>query len=225
MSNSLPTKLGSRSAFAAWNKRRLSSFFLILLVASLTLGAAGCKSSKKAAREARERELAERQRAIEQAKLDVQAILDDAGGMSIEAKERELNRIKGLNLGDAELDDLIRRAEEKIAAEKAAMRPKADPAEKTAQERLDNYFQYIANAGSVNQANSLIEEALGMFSSPNAPLLIIINRSGGIVDYDRPTTARKYLEYLKDQKRNLNAIDEIVFDGNGKIKEIILIKK
>jgi hypothetical protein len=225
MSKPNPKPAQRRQIGSAWNKRSISHLFLILLVASLTLGTAGCKSAKKAAREARERELAERLRAIEQAKLDVQAILNDAGGMSIEAKERELNRIKGLNLGDDELDDLIRQAEAKIAAEKAAMQPKADPVEKSAQERLGNYFQYIANAGNVNQANSLIEEALGMFSSPNAPLLVIIHRSGGIVDYDRPTTARKYLEYLKDQKKSLNNIDELVFDANGKIKEIILIKK
>ncbi len=207
------------------NANRLKNLLMIVLACTLAFGTVSCKSSKKAAREAREREMAERARAIEQAKLDLQAILDDAGGMSIEAKERELNRVKGLNLDDAEVSDLIRRVEDKIAAEKAAMQPKADPAEKSASERLNNYFQYIANANSVNQANSLIDETVGMFTSDNAPLLIIINRSGGIVDYDRPTTIRKYLEYLKDQKKNLNTIDEIVFDNNGKIKEIILIKK
>ncbi len=208
------------------NANRLKNLLMIVLACSLAFGTVSCKSSKKAAREAREREMAEKARAIEQAKLDLQAILDDAGGMSTEAKEREVNRIKGLNLEDAEVNDLIKRAEDKIAAEKAAaMQPKADPAEKSAGERLDNYFQYIAGANSINQANSLIDETVAMFTSDNAPLLIIINRSGGIVDYDRPTTIRKYLEYLKDQKKNLNAIDELVFDNNGKIKEIILIKK
>jgi hypothetical protein len=204
---------------------RLKGLLMIILACTLMFGTVGCKSSKKAAREARERELAERMRAIEQAKKDVQAILDDQGAMSIEAKERELNRIKGLNLDDEELNELIRRAEAKIAADKAAMAPKPDSAEKAATDRLNNYFQYIVNAGSDNQANSLIDEALTMFSSANAPLLIIIHRAGGIVDYDRPTTIRKYLEYLKDQKRNTNNIDQLVFDNNGKIKEIILIKK
>ena len=44
-------------------------------------------------------------------------------------------------------------------------------------------------------------------------------------DYDRPTTARKYLEYLKDQKKNLNEIGEIEYDEDGKIKLLELIKK
>jgi hypothetical protein len=208
-----------------WSAPRLKSLLLILLVGFLAFGTVGCKSSKKAARLAKEREMAERARAIEQAKIDLQALLDDASGMSIDAKERELNRIKGLNLDDAEVNSLIRLVEDKIAAEKAAMSKPAPAAELSAKERLNNYFQYISNAGSVNAANSLIDETLSMFSSPNAPLLIIINRSGGIVDYDRPSTIKMYLEYLKDQKKNLNAIDEIVFDNNGKIKEIVLIKK
>lgn len=212
--------VGSRT----WQTARLRSLFLILLSLTLAFGTQSCKSSKKAARLAAEREAAERARAIEQAKTDLQALLDDASGMSIEAKERELNRIKGLNLNDPEVNSLIKQVEDKIAAEKAAMN-KPSPATMSAKERLGNYFQYITNAGSVNAANSLIDEALSMFSSPNAPLLIIINRSGGIVDYDRPSTIKMYLEYLKDQKKNLNNIDEIVFDDNGKIKEIVLIKK
>ncbi len=66
---------------------------------------------------------------------------------------------------------------------------------------------------------------LSCLHSPNTPVLIIISKEGDIVDYDRPTTAKKYLEYLKDQKKNLNEIDNIEYDDNGKIKLLELIKK
>jgi len=44
-------------------------------------------------------------------------------------------------------------------------------------------------------------------------------------DYDRPTTIRKYLEYLKDQGRFDKDIENLVVDKNGKITEVELIKK
>jgi len=53
----------------------------------------------------------------------------------------------------------------------------------------------------------------------------VINESGGTVDYDEPTTIRKYLEYLKDQKRNNAEVRNLVLDNNGKITEVELVKK
>ncbi len=70
-----------------------------------------------------------------------------------------------------------------------------------------------------------MNEALKLFAGPNTPVLIIISQEGDLVDYDRPTTAKKYLEYLKDQKKNLNEIENIEYDDNGKIKLLELIKK
>ncbi len=64
-----------------------------------------------------------------------------------------------------------------------------------------------------------------MFSSPDTPVLIVINESNGEKDYDRPTTIREYLNYLKDQKKNINKIQKLEFDDAGKITEVELRKE
>ena len=90
--------------------------------------------------------------------------------------------------------------------------------------RLNNYFNSIANATSVASANASINEALTMFSSGDAPVLIVISEEGGKKDYDEPTTIKKYLEYLKDTKNNMNKIANLQFDSAGKISEVELKK-
>lgn len=90
--------------------------------------------------------------------------------------------------------------------------------------RLNEYFNAISSSSNPAAANSSINEALGMFSSPDAPVLIVISESGGQKDYDRPTTISKYLNYLKDQKKNINAISDFKVDSSGKITELELRK-
>ena len=90
---------------------------------------------------------------------------------------------------------------------------------------LENNFRSIANAGSISQANRVINETLGMFESNNVPVLIIISQAGGFNDYDRPTTIENYLNYLKDQKISRNSVNDIKYNANGKISELELIKK
>lgn len=90
--------------------------------------------------------------------------------------------------------------------------------------RLNEYFQAIANSSNATSANSSINEALSMFSSPDAPVLIVISEYNGQKDYDRPTTIGKYLNYLKDQKKNINAITDFKTDASGKITELELRK-
>ncbi|RED92061.1 nucleoid-structuring protein H-NS [Marinoscillum furvescens] len=96
--------------------------------------------------------------------------------------------------------------------------------EPTKTQKLDNYFGAIANAPSTASANSSIREALGMFSSPDAPVLIVIYRGDGSTDYDEPTTIRRYLEYLKDTKNDKAEVEEMVMDDYGRIKELVLKK-
>ena len=55
-------------------------------------------------------------------------------------------------------------------------------------------------------------------------MLIIISKEGKTVDYDRPTTIKNYLNYLKDTKNNINQVEKVLYDSNGKIKELELIK-
>lgn len=98
-------------------------------------------------------------------------------------------------------------------------------AEEIAAEKLENYFNSVAGASSVNSANQSIQEVLGMFSNQETPVLIVIHEENGIKDYDEPTTIRKYLEYLKDTKKNLNYISDIRMDANGKVSELELRRK
>lgn len=106
--------------------------------------------------------------------------------------------------------------------------PPAPPvvsAEEVAVEKLENYFNGVAGAGSVSAANQSIQEALKMFSNQATPVLIVIHEENGIKDYDEPTTITKYLEYLKDTKKNLNYISDIRLDANGNVSELELRRK
>ena len=105
--------------------------------------------------------------------------------------------------------------------------PKEDPeaANRALDARLSNYFGQIANASSINAANNNIREAVGMFSNGEAPVLIIFYAANGTEDFDEPTTITKYLNYLKDLKKAPHKVKEMVMDSQGRIKELVLVKK
>ena len=116
-----------------------------------------------------------------------------------------------------------REAEERarLEAEAAAEKEKkSDPYTK-----LEQYFGAIGGAPSIAAANSSINEALTLFASPDAPVLIVISESGGQKDYDRPTTIKDYLNYLKDQKKRADKVGKLQFDNSGKITEVELVKE
>ena len=92
-------------------------------------------------------------------------------------------------------------------------------------ERLNLYFGNIANSANATAANNSINEALALFASPDTPVLIIISQEGDQKDYDRPTTIRNYLNYLKDTRNNSNKIGDMKFDASGRITEIELVKQ
>lgn len=102
---------------------------------------------------------------------------------------------------------------------------KDSPKKEVAKEELiHNYFSAIASAPTTTSANASIQEALGMFGTNDAPVLIVFYRAGGQPEYDEPTTIAKYLNYLKDTKNNKARVEEVVYDANGKIKELVLRK-
>ncbi|MCH7408380.1 nucleoid-structuring protein H-NS [Belliella sp. DSM 111904] len=113
--------------------------------------------------------------------------------------------------------------------EKVEPAPAPAPAQPSAEEvavgKLENYFSSVANSSNVQAANSTIQEALGMFSNQETPVLIVIHEESGIKDYDEPTTIVKYLNYLKDTKKNLNFISDIRLDSNGRVSELELRRK
>jgi hypothetical protein len=98
-------------------------------------------------------------------------------------------------------------------------------AEEVAVGKLENYFNSISQSSNVDAANRTITEALGMFSNQATPVLIVIHEENGIKDYDEPTTISKYLNYLKDTKKNLNFISDIRLDGSGRVSELELRRK
>jgi hypothetical protein len=89
---------------------------------------------------------------------------------------------------------------------------------------LTKYFDAVATSSNPTAANNSISEALTMFASQDTPVLIIISGTGDTKDYDRPTTIQNYLNYLKDQKKNPNKVENLQFDASGKITEVELRK-
>jgi hypothetical protein len=111
-------------------------------------------------------------------------------------------------------------AEEREKARRVEEMRMRDPAA-----RLEQYFNAIAASTNLPSANNSITEALALFASHDTPVLIVISESGGQKDYDRPTTIKQYLNYLKDQKKQADKIGNLQFDGSGKITEVELIKQ
>ncbi len=215
--------------------RRFQQFTMILLILVATAGMYSCKSQKKmAAKEAAEAEA----KKIAKAKADLELLLSDNSGLTLVEKESRLNSIKALNIEDPEVKALIVKVEDKLKREREALTAK-ERAEQLAREReeqlrregaaapkgLAEYFDLIAKTTDLTTSNKYISEALGLFANENVPVLIIIAKSGDVVDYDRPTTIKKYLEYIKDQKISRNSIENVVYDASGKITELELIKK
>jgi hypothetical protein len=118
-------------------------------------------------------------------------------------------------------EEAKRKEEEDRARREAELRQSAESAPKA---RLNQYFSAISGAANTTAANNSINEALALFASPDTPVLIVISESNGQKDYDRPTTIRDYLNYLKDTKKNMNQISNLMFDGSGKITELELKK-
>jgi hypothetical protein len=185
----------------------------------------GCKNQQKLAAEEAAKVKAE---STAQAKTILNNILNDDGTLTLSEKERMLRQAKALNSDDPEVQQLIAQVEELLAQEREAPTQEVTEFVKvdaTLEDELGTLFSEIAGAGSTAAANSLISEGLAMFSSSDVPVLIIINQSGNLKDYDEPTTIEHYLNYLKDQKASPNAVHNLVKDANGKISELELIKK
>lgn len=206
---------------------------IILLAFSVVLGTASCKSEKRLAKK---KAAAEYAASIDKAKQDLNDILNENTTLSLSEQEALVRDIKSKNFKDKEIDDLISQAEEKLARDRKNApvdEPVPGGGKKPADQvktkepnavTLADYFSGIAQASSTSEANMFINEALGLFSSPDVPVLIIISKSEGIIDYDRPTTIRNYLNYLKDTRNNINKVEKITLDGAGKIKELELLK-
>ncbi|AZQ61788.1 hypothetical protein EI427_05925 [Flammeovirga pectinis] len=216
------------------NKSSIFTVLLMALVMSVTF--TGCKSQKKLAAEQAQQELLAK---TQKAQADLQAMVgkEYTSLEELSADEARLNEIKSYNLSDAEVQDLVAKAETNLATQRQALEAKLaaeQKAKETAEQekvqeaqKRDIYYllDNITGSGSSQEANLMITEALALFASPDVPVLIEVYNDGDIVDYDKPTTAQKYLDYLKDVKRNPDQIKEFKKDSNGKITELILKKR
>lgn len=223
---------------AGWKINNRQRILFLLVVILLGIGFTGCKSQKKLARQ---REAAELAAKVDKAKKDLLMVINDQGAMTIAQKEKIVADVKALNLRNPEVDALIieaeraierarleemRREEERLRREREEReRQETTRREEEKFSKIEDYFDAIATARTVEQANARINDALKFFASPDVPVLIIVYMDANIRDYDRPTTIRNYLEYLKDQKKNPNKVHNIQYDATGKITEIELIKK
>ncbi len=215
------------------NSSNLITLLLISAVLSSGTFLSSCGAKKKAAKAEAERIRNE----IETSKTTLKKLLDD-NTKTIEEQETILADIKSKNLNDPELNELITKVEDKIRKEKEEKlkreeeeRKKRELEEKkeviilTTTQKLENYFDGIANANNIQTANNMINQALGLFTSDKANVLIIVSQSGDMKDYDKPTTIGKYLNLLKDVKRNNNRVEKIHYGSESKIKTLELIKK
>ena len=146
--------------------------------------------------------------------MEAQAAADEKARLEAEALEKKQRE---------EEERKRKEAEAAAAAERARLEEEAKKS--TPYNKLQQYFNAIGSASSVAAANSSINEALTLFASPDAPVLIVISEEGGQKDYDRPTTIKDYLNYLKDQKKPADKLGNLQFDSAGKITEVELVKQ
>jgi len=211
-------------------KTTSSLSYVLFIFCAIIIFSSGCASKKKAA----EKEAAEaKARKIAKAKADLEMIINDEGDLTLEEKNGMLNAVKEMGIEDDEVDVLIAKAEAKIReqermAEKLKEKRKDErpPMEETDEGSADlgQLFASIASATSYTEANKYIGQAMRMFKSDQVPVLIIIGEYDGELDYDKPTTIKNYLNYLKDKKRLVEKIVNVKHDSSGKIVELELKK-
>jgi len=208
---------------------------LVFFLATIIIGGlSSCNSKKKLAKE--QAAIAYNTR-VKQAKKDLTAMLNGTTSWTLDEQFKRLNTIKSYNIDDPQVKDLIVKVENKLNAEKAVAARKAEEerlqkeeaakkqAELAKYNAINQRFEAIAHAGSYAEADNLINETMTIFSSPDVPVLIIIDQVDGVNDYDRPTTAIRFLNYLKDMKAYKFAVDSVKRNAEGKITELELIKK
>ena len=209
-------------------KLHIKNFILIAMMALVTIGGTtSCSSKKKLAQK-------EYEAKVEQAKKDLNAIINGETQWTLEEQKSRIEEIEKSDLQNAEIDALVVKAKEVVErkmaeaarlAEEERLRQIEEQNKVKQVTSLEDYFTIIEAAPDADAANAKIAEALQLFASPDVPVLIIVYHVGDIIDYDAPTTAERYLNYIKDQKKVAVGIYNVKYDGNNKITELELIKK
>ncbi len=213
------------------NATKIMMFLLATII--ITSSFTSCKSKKKIAREKAAAEYAMK---VDQSKKDLTAMLNGTTSWSLDEQDSRLNVIKSYNIDDPDVVDLISKVESKLSMDRAEAERQAEEEKLRLEEEertkaatakyqgIDDQFNAIATAQSVDIANNKIDIALQQFATPDIPVLIIISQVNGYNDYDRPTTIAKFLNYLKDKQSYKYEVESLKRDGLGKITELELIK-
>ena len=209
-------------------KLHIKNIILITMLAFVTIGGTtSCSSKKKLAKKEYEAKLL-------QAKTDLNAIIEGTTQWTLEEQKSRIEEIEKSDLQNEEIDALIVKAKEVVerkmaeaarVAEEERLRQIEEQNKVKPVTSLEDYFTIIAAAPTADAANAKIAEALNLFASPDVPVLIIVYHVGDIIDYDAPTTAERYLNYIKDQKKVAVGVYNVKYDSNNKITELELIKK
>lgn len=207
---------------------QIKNLFIIMMLFFVTIGGTtSCGSKKKMAKK-------EYEAKVEQAKKDLNAIINGDTQWTLDEQKARVEEIEKMDLQNPEIDELIVKAKEVInretaeaerLAEEERLRQIEEQNKMKPKTSLEDYFAIIAASPDAETANEKIAEVLNLFASPDVPVLIIIYHVGDIIDYDAPTTAEKYLNYIKDQKKVNVGVKNIKYDNNNKITELELIKK
>ncbi len=214
-----------------------------LIIGTLIFGTAslsGCKKKKELAA-AQAAEAARMADMIKEATVILNGILDDKTLENIDENYALLNKVKAMKLEDPGVLNLVIQVQDKLAADKAAHaalmekeREKAAAARdaeakrlkiETDKRNLNQYFTALVGEKNTAKANTIISNTMPMFAGDLVPVLIIIAEENGVKDYDKPTTIKAYLNYLKDRKAYKAEVETLTYDQNGKISELELRKK
>ena len=214
---------------------KLPRIMVVILLAGITFGGlSSCQSKKKLAKE---QAAAAYNTKVQQAKKDLTAMLNGTTTWTLDQQFKRLDTIKSYNIADQDVKDLIVKVDDKLNTEKAEAERKAEEdrlrkeeaakklAEQAKFKAINESFTGIAHAVSYDEADKEINQALQLFATPDVPILIIIDQVDGVNDYDRPTTASRFLNYLKDIKSYNYAVESVKRNTEGKITELELIKK
>jgi len=216
------------------------TFILAMAVVCLgPVGLTGCKSKKKLAEEAARKEAA----ALEARKVEYLAQIDKlmlnqvSGYADWEKRFEAMAKFQAQQefSKDEEVKESLIKLNDFLFSERGRLREERKMKEiiqtqqeedvsKIATERMDQYFRNISQASNHTMANELISSALELFQSSETPVLILVDQYEGKSVYDKPTTAQRYLEYLKDQRKSLYRVNEVELDDKGLIKSLELIK-
>ncbi len=138
--------------------------------------------------------------------------------MSLDNKQKSKIDKKEVILNDKKKEISKKNDEEAKAKERSALKLQKENKDKMIK-KLDTEFSNTAKG--VDNFNKV----LSLCSYSEIPVLtVIFNKNKKKKDFDRPTSLKRYLEYLKDTKNYNVKVNDIFTDESGKITKIELIK-